>query len=82
MEARAPSRIRALIYDFDDTLVESERINDQLFSEFLRREHNIDLSREELDYLYGFSWTGYSNGLQSIGACALPEGRSGASSSR
>jgi len=58
MEARAPSRIRALIYDFDDTLVESERINDRLFSEFLRREHNIDLSREELDYLYGFSWSG------------------------
>jgi beta-phosphoglucomutase-like phosphatase (HAD superfamily) len=58
MEARAPSRIRALIYDFDDTLVESERINDRLFSEFLRRGHNIDLTREELDYLYGFSWSG------------------------
>jgi sugar-phosphatase len=58
MEARAPSRIRALIYDFDDTLVESERINDRLFAELLRREHNIDLSQEELDYLYGFSWSG------------------------
>jgi beta-phosphoglucomutase-like phosphatase (HAD superfamily) len=58
MEAHAPSRIRALIYDFDDTIVESERINDRLFSEFLRREHGIDLSREELDYLYGFSWSG------------------------
>jgi len=58
MEARAPSRILALIYDFDDTIVESERINDRLFSEFMRREHNIDLSQEELDYLYGFSWSG------------------------
>jgi beta-phosphoglucomutase len=58
MEARAPSRIRALIYDFDDTIVESERINDRLFSEFMRREHAIDLSQEELDYLYGFSWSG------------------------
>jgi beta-phosphoglucomutase len=57
METGAPSRIRALIYDFDDTLVESERINDRLFSEFLRG-HNIDLSQEELDYLYGFSWSG------------------------
>lgn len=57
MEARALSRIRALIYDFDDTLVESERINDRLFSEFLRG-HNIHLSPEELDYLYGFSWSG------------------------
>ncbi len=58
MESGAPSRIRGIIYDFDDTLVESERINDRLFSELLRREHDIDLSREELDYLYGFSWTG------------------------
>jgi beta-phosphoglucomutase len=58
METRAPSRIRALIYDFDDTIVESERINDRLFAEFLRRDHGINLSREELDYLYGFSWSG------------------------
>ena len=58
MEAHAPSRIRALIYDFDDTLVESERINDRLFSAFLRHGHDIDLTREELDYLYGFSWSG------------------------
>ena len=58
MEEHAPSRIRALIYDFDDTLVESERINDRLFSEFLRHGHDIDLTREELDYLYGFSWSG------------------------
>ena len=58
MEEHAPSRIHALIYDFDDTVVESERINDRLFSEFLRTEHGIDLSREELDYLYGFSWSG------------------------
>jgi sugar-phosphatase len=58
METHAPSRIRALIYDFDDTIVESERINDRLFSEFLHSEHGIDLSREELDYLYGFSWSG------------------------
>jgi beta-phosphoglucomutase-like phosphatase (HAD superfamily) len=58
MEEHAPSRIRALIYDFDDTLVESERINDRLFSEFLRHGHDIDLTGEELDYLYGFSWSG------------------------
>jgi beta-phosphoglucomutase len=55
---RIPARIRALIYDFDDTIVESERINDWLFSDFLRREHGIDLSAEEQDLLYGYSWRG------------------------
>jgi beta-phosphoglucomutase-like phosphatase (HAD superfamily) len=50
--------IRALIYDFDDTIVESERFNDMMFAELLRSEYHIDLSREELDYLYGFSWSG------------------------
>jgi beta-phosphoglucomutase-like phosphatase (HAD superfamily) len=49
--------IRALIYDFDDTIVESERINDALFSDYLRREHSIDLSPSEQDSLYGFSWS-------------------------
>jgi beta-phosphoglucomutase-like phosphatase (HAD superfamily) len=58
MESRSPARISALIYDFDDTIVESERINDRLFSDFMRDEHAIDLSQEEQDYLYGFSWSG------------------------
>ena len=31
-----PERVVALIYDFDDTIVESERINYRLFSDFLR----------------------------------------------
>ncbi|HUI69223.1 MAG TPA: HAD family phosphatase [Spirochaetia bacterium] len=53
-----PQRIQALLYDFDDTIVESERINDELFSTVLRTDFSLDLSQEELDILYGFSWTG------------------------
>lgn len=52
------SRINAIIYDFDDTIVESERINDELFSRLLRTEYSLPLSAEELDVLYGFSWKG------------------------
>jgi len=50
-------RIRALIYDFDDTIVESERINDTLFCDLLRREYSLTLGPEELEGLYGLSWT-------------------------
>jgi beta-phosphoglucomutase-like phosphatase (HAD superfamily) len=53
-----PEKIRAVIYDFDDTIVESERINDALFAELLRRDYSLQLSPEELDILYGFSWSG------------------------
>ena len=56
--AMEPDRISAIIYDFDDTIVESERINDALFSDLLRKDYSLDLSPEELDVLYGFSWSG------------------------
>ena len=53
-----PARVRALIYDFDDTIVQSERINDAMFSDLLRAEYGIDLSIREQDELYGYSWSG------------------------
>jgi len=67
------SVIRALIYDFDDTIVESERINDVLFSELLHGEYGIALSREELDELYGFAWSGVFDWLE--GHRVLPQPR-------
>jgi len=66
MEAFSPW-IRAFIYDFDDTIVESERINDELFSGLLRREFSVDLSRAEQDLLYGFSWSGVFQWLRENG---------------
>jgi beta-phosphoglucomutase len=62
--APLPERVRALIYDFDDTIVESERINDRLFSDFLRTSCGIDLTPREQDLLYGFSWSGVFTWLQ------------------
>jgi HAD superfamily hydrolase (TIGR01509 family) len=59
-----PEGISALLYDFDDTIVESERLNDALFSDLLRRRYGISLSNEELDLLYGFSWKGVFDWLR------------------
>ena len=53
-----PSSIRAFIYDFDDTIVESERINERLFCRLLSRSFGIELSQSDLETLYGISWTG------------------------
>jgi HAD superfamily hydrolase (TIGR01509 family) len=56
--ARAlPEHVRALIYDFDDTIVGSERINTELFSRLMRETYGIDLTPEEQVILYGFAWT-------------------------
>lgn len=59
-----PPRIRACLYDLDDTIVESERINDELFSSLLRGEYGIDLTPAEQDYLYGFAWSGVFDWLR------------------
>ncbi len=59
-----PSRIRAFIYDFDDTIVESERINAKLFGRLLGQSYGVVLSAAETDYLYGLSWTGVFDWLR------------------
>jgi beta-phosphoglucomutase-like phosphatase (HAD superfamily) len=53
-----PARVRALIYDFDDTIVHSGRINDALLTDFLRSQYNIVLDELEWRRLNGYSWSG------------------------
>jgi beta-phosphoglucomutase-like phosphatase (HAD superfamily) len=69
----SPTLIRGLIYDFDDTIVESERINDALFSDYLRREHGIDLTPAEQEFLYGFSWSGVFAWLKEFRGLRTPK---------
>ncbi len=49
-------RIRALIFDFDDTIVGSETLNAELLREFLLREYAIRLTPEEERETYWYSW--------------------------
>jgi beta-phosphoglucomutase-like phosphatase (HAD superfamily) len=53
-----PARIRALIYDFDDTIVHSGRVTDALLSGFLQTQYGIGLSPHEWSLLNGYSWSG------------------------
>jgi beta-phosphoglucomutase-like phosphatase (HAD superfamily) len=55
---RLPSRIRALIYDFDNTIVGTELINEELFSGLLLREFSVPLSPLEQEILHGLPWSG------------------------
>jgi len=59
-----PDRIEALLYDFDDTIVESERMNESLFTEVLSGDFGVELSPEDKDSLYGLSWTGVFDWLR------------------
>ncbi len=55
---RLPSRIRALIYDFDNTIVGTESINEELFNGLLREEFEVFLSPPEQEILHGLPWSG------------------------
>ena len=53
-----PLRIRALIYDFDNTIVGTEPINEELFNGLLLGEFGIPLSPGEQETLHGLPWSG------------------------
>ncbi|MGO9310596.1 MAG: HAD family hydrolase [Spirochaetia bacterium] len=53
-----PLRIRALIYDFDNTIVGTEPINEELFNGLLLGEFGIPLSPLEQEILHGLPWSG------------------------
>jgi beta-phosphoglucomutase len=64
-----PERVRGLLFDFDDTIVKSEEINEELFRRVLSADFGIDLSRAEQDTVYSlawsdmFAWLGANRGL-------------------
>jgi beta-phosphoglucomutase-like phosphatase (HAD superfamily) len=53
-----PPRIRALIYDFDNTIVGTERINEELFTGLLLGEFQVHLTPLEQEHLHGLPWSG------------------------
>ena len=55
---RLPLRISALIYDFDNTIVGTERINEELFAGLLSAEFGVFLSPPEQEILHGLPWSG------------------------
>ena len=57
-ENRLPPRIRALIYDFDNTIVGTERINEELFTDLLLGEFEVHLTPLEQEHLHGLPWSG------------------------
>ncbi|MGA2379410.1 MAG: HAD family phosphatase [Spirochaetia bacterium] len=59
-----PLRIRALIYDFDNTIVGTERINEQLFNGLLLGEFGVFLSPPEQEILHGLPWSGVFDWLE------------------
>jgi HAD superfamily hydrolase (TIGR01509 family) len=48
--------IRALVFDFDDTLVQSERLNDLLLGRFLKRQFDVTLTERDIAEIFGYAW--------------------------
>jgi len=57
-EDRLPVRIRALIYDFDNTIVGTETLNEGLFFTLLETEFDTLLTPLERETLHGMPWSG------------------------
>jgi HAD superfamily hydrolase (TIGR01509 family) len=57
-EDRLPGRIRALIYDFDNTIVGTETLNEDLFFTLLETEFDVPLTPVEQEILHGMPWSG------------------------
>jgi beta-phosphoglucomutase-like phosphatase (HAD superfamily) len=55
---RLPGRIRALIYDFDNTIVGTETLNEDLFFTLLETEFDVPLTPVEQEILHGMPWSG------------------------
>ncbi len=52
----SPGRVRALLFDFDDTIVESERFTDAVLRGYLRAGFGVVLSEQDVDAFFGQSW--------------------------
>ncbi len=48
--------IRVLIFDLDDTLVESERLNERILDDFLSREYGVTITPEDREKQYQCTW--------------------------
>jgi beta-phosphoglucomutase-like phosphatase (HAD superfamily) len=59
-----PPRISALIYDFDNTIVGTEHINEELFAGLLAGEYGISLSPAEQEVFHGLPWSGVFERLE------------------
>jgi beta-phosphoglucomutase len=71
-EDRLPARIRALIYDFDNTIVGTERLNEDLFFSLLEREFDTPLTPLEQEKLHGLPWSGVFDWLSGHNGLSRP----------
>lgn len=51
-----PKKIKALIFDMDDTLVESERLNIELIFRTFEEVYGVKLTKDDGNYVFGHSW--------------------------
>ena len=65
LERRLPARIRALVYDFDNTIASTETLNEELFCDLLGSEFDISLTPlEQRETLHGMPWSGVRQWLE------------------
>jgi HAD superfamily hydrolase (TIGR01509 family) len=64
-------RIRAVLFDLDGTLVDSERESSLAMARVLERDHGLPVSQEDRDYVVGHSWNEIYDHLRARHGAAL-----------
>lgn len=50
------SRVQALVFDLDDTILKTERLNIELITRHFREHYNLDLDSEDQEFVFGHDW--------------------------
>ncbi len=52
----ALSRVQALIFDLDDTVLKTERLNIELITQHFQQSFGLQLDNEDQEYVFGHDW--------------------------
>jgi len=47
---------KAFIFDLDDTIMKTERMNIELMQQYFKDNHNIEMDKEDQDFVFGHDW--------------------------
>ena len=67
------SKIDLMVFDIDDTLIESEHINVEIIKSYFMENFKIVLGEDDIEYIYGHSWRAiYSRYIKKYGLNISP----------
>ncbi len=59
---------KAFIFDLDDTIMKTERMNIELMKQYFKERYNIEMDKSDQDFVFGHDWQAiYTNMIEKYG---------------